>query len=104
MREKKRYLLVQPDGVAVQDAKRAVEAALLEWLGEKGMFDARARVIRVESNGQVWVRCSTKAMEDTVAALALKRFSGETDVALRVVKAAGSVPSIRMPKRGRKAA
>jgi RNase P/RNase MRP subunit POP5 len=91
MREKKRYLLVNIEGVALSEFKRVIESALLEWLGERGVFTARYRFIRQDSNG-AWLKCATKSIQDVVAALAFKRFDGKTDVALRVVRAAGSVP------------
>ncbi len=103
MREKKRYLLVKPDGVAPGREKAAVESALLEWLGERGVFDAGAGVVRVEPDGLVWVRCAPKAIENVVAALLLKRFFDQKNAALRTIQAAGSVPRTpgRRTKNGR---
>ncbi|MBI4361517.1 hypothetical protein HY572_07150 [Candidatus Micrarchaeota archaeon] len=91
MREKKRYILVKAEGLSPAEVQQCVQAALQEWLGEKGVALARARFVRDEPGG-AWVKCSTKALEDTVAALALKRFFKGKDVALRTVLVAGSVP------------
>lgn len=96
MREKKRYILVNAEGVQQADVRACVESALQEWLGEKGVADARARFVRDEPTG-AWVKCSTKALEDVVAALAFKRFFKGRDVALRTVRVAGSIP--RSPKK-----
>lgn len=91
MREKKRYILVKAEGLLQSEIRDCVEAALQEWLGEKGVAQAKARFIREEKAG-AWVKCSTKALEDSVAALALKRFYQGKDVALRTIRVAGSVP------------
>ncbi len=97
MKEKKRYILVNAEGLAADEKslKTVAYDALFEWLGDKGVSVARIQFIRAEQKkNEFWLKCSTKGLEDVVAALALKRFFQGKDVALRVVKVAGSVPRL----------
>lgn len=103
MKEKKRYILVQADGLPADEKalKTAAYEAAFEWLGDKGVSDARVQFVRGEAGkAEFWLKCSTKGLEDVVAALALKRFFQGKDVALRVVRVAGSVPRLEgVPRR-----
>ncbi len=111
---------IPTEGLAGEKNLRAAAYdAAFEWLGDRGASEARIQFIRAEpvqdnagnkgnrpgqnesgrapsgkeaKTGGFWLKCSTKALEDTVAALALKRFHQGKDCALRVVKVAGSVP------------
>lgn len=97
MKEKKRYILAQADGLAADEKalKTAAYDAVFEWLGDKGTSVARVQFIRAEPGSiRFWLKCSTSGLEDVVAALALKRFLDGKDVALRVIKVAGSVPRL----------
>ncbi len=103
MKEKKRYILVHADGVFADEKalKTVGYDAVFEWLGDKGVSDARVQFIRAEPSSEnqppsrrFWIKCSTKGLEDVVAALALKRFFNGRDVALRIIKVAGSVPRL----------
>ncbi len=97
MKEKKRYILVNVDGMPADEKalKTVAYDALFEWLGDKGVSDARVQFIRAEpGSNRFWLKCSIKGLEDVVAALALKRFFQGKDVALRVIKVAGSVPRL----------
>ncbi|MBI5225906.1 hypothetical protein HY994_01550 [Candidatus Micrarchaeota archaeon] len=116
MKEKKRYILVLADGVPADEKalKTAAYDAVFEWLGDKGVSDARVQFIRAEpvsttsassasggqnpAGSQFWLKCSTKSLEDVIAALALKRLFEGKDVALRVIKVAGSVPRVGPPR------
>ena len=103
MKEKKRYILVQADGVPADEKalKSAAYEAAFEWLGDKGVSDARVQFVRAETGkNEFWLKCSTKGLEDVVAALALKRFFAGKDVALRVIRVAGSVPRLAGGKLG----
>ncbi len=114
MKEKKRYILVKADGIPGNEKalKTACYDAVFEWLGDKGVSDARVHFIRAESApgtastnadetkmSRFWLKCSTAKLEDIIAALALKRFFEGKDIALRVVKVAGSVPRLEGAKK-----
>ncbi len=94
LREKKRYLHVKIDFGAKLDersAKSLLSQAVLETLGTAGAGEAAFAIKAFDDAKQeAVVKCSTKSMEKVIAALALKRFYDGKDVALRLVKIAGS--------------
>src|SRR3989338_11011152 len=93
MRENKRYLHVVVEGgrFAEIEAKKLFSQAVLETLGELGAAKAAFAFKGFDVEKQEAVgKCTTKSMEEVIAALALKRFFEGKDVALRLQKIAGS--------------
>ena len=100
MREKKRYVTVAVESEEKLDeisAKRLLSQAVLEILGEAGAGEAAFAFKQFDSEKQeAVIKCSTKLLERTIAALALKRFFEGKNVALRVKEVKGSfTPSKR---------
>lgn len=102
MREKKRYLHLKIDFGAKLDersTKNLLSQAVLETLGTAGAGEAAFAIKALdESKQEAVVKCSTKSMEKVIAALTLKRFYDGKDVAIRLVKIAGSFSGKKVPK------
>jgi len=96
MREKKRFVEVAIEGVKPKDereAKALLSKAVLEVLGENGFSEAAFAFASFDVEKQVAVvKCATASLEQVIAALALKRFHENQDVALRVLRVYGSFP------------
>ena len=94
MRENKRYLHIQIESgekLDEQTAKKLLSQAVLETLGELGAARAAFAFKAFDpAKGEAVIKCTTKSVEEVIAALALKRFYDGKDVALRLVKMAGS--------------
>lgn len=101
MREKKRYLTISIDSAGKLDertAKNLLSQAVLETLGELGAAKAGFAVKEFDPAGQKAVaKCSTKSLEEVIAALAFKRFFLGKNVALRVEKVSGSFTPRKKP-------
>ena len=95
MREKGRYLLLRVEStapVAARDAKYLLYSAAIEFLGEAGAARSRLRWKEFDEKTQLGIaRCSLSALEETIAAIALKRFWQGRDVALRLEKMSGAI-------------
>ncbi|HIH20004.1 TPA: hypothetical protein HA244_01930 [Candidatus Micrarchaeota archaeon] len=102
LRENKRYLhvLVEGERLGEGEAKRLLSQAVLETLGELGAAKAAFAFKAFDAERQeAVVKCTTKSMEEVIAALSLKRFFEGRDVALRLQKIAGSFSPARGKKR-----
>lgn len=74
-----------------QAAKKLLSQSVLETLGSAGAGEAAFAIKFFDERKQeAVVKCSTKSVERVIAALALKRFYDGKDVAIRLVKIAGS--------------
>ncbi|MFQ5406225.1 MAG: Rpp14/Pop5 family protein [Candidatus Micrarchaeia archaeon] len=95
MREKKRYLRVKFEGKRAFDektAKHLVYNSVFELLGEAGAAKANAFLKQFNEKTQVGVvKCKTAMLEETIAALALKRFENGEGIALRLQKISGNI-------------
>jgi RNase P/RNase MRP subunit POP5 len=93
--DKKRFLTVAIEGPVLGEieAKKLLTSSILEILGENGFSQARFAFAGFDGKKQVAVvKCSPQSLDAVVAALALKRFYGGKDVALRVTRVFGSFP------------
>lgn len=95
LREKGRYLLLRIESaqpVTARDAKYLLYSAAIEFLGEAGAARSRLRWKEFDEKTQRGVaRCSLAGLEETIAAIALKRFWQGKDVALRLEKMSGVI-------------
>lgn len=95
IREKGRYLQLRVESTApvtARDAKYLLYSAAIEFLGEAGAARSRLRWKEFDEKTQRGVaRCSLAALEETIAAIALKRFWQGRDVALRLEKMSGAI-------------
>lgn len=95
IREKGRYLLLRvesPQPVNARDAKHLLYSAVIEFLGEAGASRSRLRWKEFDERTQTGIaRCSLSALEETIAAIALKRFWQGRDVAIRLEKMSGAI-------------
>ena len=97
MRDKKRYLQLKIIGGKLDEkkAKHLVYDAVFSFLGEKTAGKAGVSLKSFDAEKQlVVVKCDLKFLEQTIAALALKRFFEGRDVALRLEKISGSVSNV----------
>lgn len=95
MKRKRRYLLLKLERklpLSEPEARSVVEEAVFDSLGEQGASkaDARFRFFNAETQLAL-VACSLEETESVVAALALKRYFGGADVALRLQKVFGTL-------------
>lgn len=99
VKEKKRYLLVQVDCEGKLDerqAKHALYEAVFSLLGEGGAADAGVKLIEWNMERQeAMVLCKNTALEEVVAALALKRFFEGKGIALRVKRVSGTIKALK---------
>ena len=88
--EKKRYLLVDAEGLE-GDAVKCVDEAVQTFLGELGA--SKARVI-VKGESPLIVKCARGTEDEVIAALALKKEFEGRQVALRVRRVSGTLKAL----------
>ena len=102
MREKGRYLQLRVESTApvtARDAKYLLYSAAIDFLGEAGASRSRLRWKEFDEKTQRGIaRCSLAALEETIAAIALKRFWQGKDVALRLEKMSGAISKLSLGK------
>jgi len=102
MREKKRYLLLKidsPEPLAGDAAKDLLYAAVFEMLGEAGASRAGIGFKEFnEARQQAIVRCANASIEQVIAAFAAKRFHGNKDVAIRLLRVSGMIGKLSEQK------
>ena len=102
MREKGRYLQLRVESAApvtARDAKYLLYSAAMDFFGEAGAARSRLRWKEFDEKTQCGIaRCSLAALEETIAAIALKRFWQGKDVALRLEKLSGAIGKLSLPK------
>jgi RNase P/RNase MRP subunit POP5 len=94
---KKRYLLVEITGATVDEksVKHLVHDAVQEFLGELGAGKARVTVKAFDSTTQkAVVQCQLDSLNETIAALALKRKHCEKDVKITLKKISGTIKAL----------
>ena len=106
---KKRYLLVEITGVIVDEksVKRLVHGAVQEFLGELGAGKARVSVKAFDSSTssgssnsndsskqRAIIQCQLDSLNETIAALALKRKYDEKDVKITLKKISGTIKAL----------
>ncbi|MEM0475411.1 MAG: Rpp14/Pop5 family protein [Candidatus Norongarragalinales archaeon] len=95
VREKSRYLLFRlesPQPISVKDARYLLYSAAIEFLGEAGAARSRLRLVEFDDASQRGIaKCALSGLEESIAALALKRFWQGRDVAIRVEKISGVI-------------
>jgi len=96
MREKKRYILAQIEGPAVDEraAKHLAYEAVFQLLGEAGAAEAGFQFKEFHPPDMVVVKCRTAGLERVVAALAAKRRWKGADAAIRVRKISGMISNV----------
>ncbi len=107
IREKGRYLSLRiesPQPVSARDAKHLLYSAVIEFLGEAGASRSRLRWKEFDEKNQAGIaRCSLSALEETIAAIALKRFWQGRDVAIRLEKMSGAIGKLAPATSGKAA-
>ncbi|MBI5036559.1 hypothetical protein HZC09_04400 [Candidatus Micrarchaeota archaeon] len=95
MKEKRRYLKIKVEGVegGEEQARKAVNSALFEYLGQSGFSKAKPQAIKFVPPYLI-LRCRNDQLDEVVAALSLKRFHEGKSVALRTEKVSGTIAAL----------
>ena len=99
MREKKRVIQIAIESsegahaLNEKEARLVVNEAVFSFLGESGASKAPVKFVRwSESKQEGFLKCNTPFLQETIAALALKKEFRGQKIAVRTLKLAGSVP------------
>ena len=100
-KEKKRYVFFKVNSsnqLKYQDVRNAVLDSLLDLIGDLGLAEARAHLIKNlwdQKNQTCVIKCSHQAVDHVKLALALLHHIGDEQVVFQTIKVSGTIKGLK---------
>jgi len=101
LKEKRRYIYFEVNGgkFSEEDMRKAINRAVLGFLGEKGAADANFTVIELLA-GKGVCRTTAQQLQNVMAALTLLNRAGDQKVAIIITAVSGTLKKARIKGKG----